>query len=29
LLEDGARAYLTKPIGVGDLLDVVDTHIAG
>ena len=29
LLENGARAYLTKPIGVRDLLEVVDRHLAG
>jgi signal transduction histidine kinase/ActR/RegA family two-component response regulator len=29
LLENGARAYLTKPIGVRQLLGVVDEHIAG
>jgi signal transduction histidine kinase/CheY-like chemotaxis protein len=28
LLEDGARDYLTKPIGVRDLLEVVDTYLA-
>jgi len=27
LLEDGARAYLTKPIGVRDLLEVVDAYL--
>jgi PAS domain S-box-containing protein len=29
LLDDGARAYLTKPIGVRDLLGVVDEYLAG
>jgi CheY-like chemotaxis protein/anti-sigma regulatory factor (Ser/Thr protein kinase) len=29
LLQDGARAYLTKPIGVRDLLGVVDEYLAG
>jgi CheY-like chemotaxis protein len=29
LLEAGAQAYLTKPIGVRDLLEVVDTYVAG
>jgi signal transduction histidine kinase/ActR/RegA family two-component response regulator len=29
LLENGARAYLTKPIGVRELLGVVDEYIAG
>jgi signal transduction histidine kinase len=28
LLEAGAQAYLTKPIGVRELLEVVDTYIA-
>ena len=28
LLKAGAQAYLTKPIGVRDLLDVVDTYMA-
>jgi CheY-like chemotaxis protein len=28
LLANGARAYLTKPIGVRDLLKVVDTYLA-
>jgi signal transduction histidine kinase len=28
LLDDGASAYLTKPIGVRDLLEVVDTYLA-
>jgi signal transduction histidine kinase len=28
LLEEGARAYLTKPIGVRDLLEVVDAYLA-
>jgi signal transduction histidine kinase len=27
MLEDGARAYLTKPIGVSDLLGVVDEYL--
>ena len=27
LMEAGARAYLTKPIGVRDLLEVVDTYL--
>ena len=29
LLEAGAQAYLTKPIGVRELLEVVDTYVAG
>jgi signal transduction histidine kinase len=29
LLEAGAQAYLTKPIGVLELLEVVDTYVAG
>jgi CheY-like chemotaxis protein len=29
LLEAGAQAYLTKPIGVRQLLEVVDTYVAG
>jgi CheY-like chemotaxis protein len=29
LLEAGAQAYLTKPIGVRELLEVVDTYAAG
>lgn len=29
LLEAGARAYLTKPIGVRELLEVVDTYMGG
>jgi signal transduction histidine kinase len=29
LLEGGAQAYLTKPIGVRELLEVVDTYVAG
>jgi type IV pilus assembly protein PilB len=29
LLEAGAQAYLTKPIGVRKLLEVVDTYVAG
>jgi signal transduction histidine kinase len=29
LLENGARAYLTKPIGVRNLLGVVDEYLAG
>jgi signal transduction histidine kinase len=29
LLENGARAYLTKPIGVRDLLGMVDEYLAG
>jgi signal transduction histidine kinase/ActR/RegA family two-component response regulator len=29
LLEAGAQAYLTKPIGVRELLKVVDTYVAG
>jgi CheY-like chemotaxis protein len=29
LLEAGAQAYLTKPISVRELLEVVDTYIAG
>ena len=29
LLEAGAQGYLTKPIGVRELLEVVDTYVAG
>jgi len=29
LLEAGAQAYLTKPIGMRQLLEVVDTYVAG
>jgi signal transduction histidine kinase len=29
LLDAGAQAYLTKPIGVRELLEVVDTYVAG
>jgi signal transduction histidine kinase len=29
LLEAGAQAYLTKPIGVRELLEIVDTYVAG
>ena len=29
LLEAGAQAYLTKPIGVRELLEVVDAYVAG
>jgi signal transduction histidine kinase len=29
LLEAGAQAYLTKPIGVRELLELVDTYVAG
>jgi CheY-like chemotaxis protein len=28
LLDAGARAYMTKPIGVRELLEVVDTYMA-
>ena len=29
LLAAGATAYLTKPIDVGQLLEIVDTHLIG
>ena len=29
LLEAGAQAYFTKPIGMRQFLEVVDTYVAG